>query len=273
MTGNSRDRSTEPPQEEVRHVLVLHGATLNVELIELALNHGFFNVRPATNLAEAEAILADRRLNMAVIDMDHHDNAAVLRALGVSDNMTMGAIPALRLTRRGDLATKLSAFQLGVDDILGIPFSPEELLARSLVITRRASGLNRPIVPRITLGGIDIDIAHGEVRAGDSIVHLSAIEKSLLHQLACRAGSVVSRDEILDGIWGSDFVPESNVVDQHIRALRIKLQDDYRRPRLIATVAGRGYRFLPTFSNAGWAWNDESTKIRDRCRPGDDDPS
>lgn len=261
----------EIPEEEERHVLVLHGSTLSVELIELTLNHGFFSVRAATNLGEAKAILADWRLSMAVIDMDHDDNAAVLRALGVSNNMTMGAIPALGLTRRGDLTTKLSAFQLGLDDILTVPFSPEELLARSLVITRRASGLNRPIVPRITLDGIEIDIVHGEVRAGDSIVRLSAIEKSLLHQLACRAGRVVRRDEILDGIWGSDFVPESNIVDRHIRALRVKLQDDYRRPRLIATVPGQGYRFLPTFSNAGWAWNDESADIRDRRPSGDDD--
>jgi DNA-binding winged helix-turn-helix (wHTH) protein len=64
---------------------------------------------------------------------------------------------------------------------------------------------------------------------------------------------VVSRDEILDAIWGTDFVAESNIVDRHVRGLRIKLQNDYRHPRFIATVPSRGYRFIPTFSNAGWA--------------------
>ena len=63
----------------------------------------------------------------------------------------------------------------------------------------------------------------------------------------------MTRDEILDAIWGTDFVSESNIVDRHVRSLRVKLQDDYRRPRFIATVPGRGYRFIPTFSNAGWA--------------------
>ena len=64
---------------------------------------------------------------------------------------------------------------------------------------------------------------------------------------------MVTRDEILDAVWGTDFVAESNIVDRHIRTLRIKLQNDYRHPRFIATVPGQGYRFIPTFSSQGWA--------------------
>ena len=120
-----------------------------------------------------------------------------------------------------------------------MPFSPEELLARSIVITRRASGTDRPIVPTIRLGEIEIDIVNRQVRAGHSVVHLSGIEQSLLYLLASRGGRVVTRDEILDAIWGTDFVAESNIVDRHIRSLRIKLQNDYRHPRFIATVPGR----------------------------------
>jgi two-component system alkaline phosphatase synthesis response regulator PhoP len=99
---------------------------------------------------------------------------------------------------------------------------------------------------------MEIDIFHRRVRAGDSVVHLSGIEQSLLYLLASRAGRVATRNEILDAIWGSDFVAESNIVDRHIRSLRIKLQDDHRHPRFIATVPGKGYRFIPTFSNQGW---------------------
>jgi DNA-binding response OmpR family regulator len=62
----------------------------------------------------------------------------------------------------------------------------------------------------------------------------------------------VTRDDILDAIWGPDFVAESNIVDRHIPSLRIELQNDYRRPRFIATVASQGYRFILTFSNMGW---------------------
>jgi two-component system, OmpR family, alkaline phosphatase synthesis response regulator PhoP len=161
--------------------------------------------------------------------------------------------PALGLTRRGDLKTKLRAFDLGVDDILTMPFSPEELLARAIVITRRATGSSVPIIPTIRIGEIEIDILSREVRTGTSVIHLSGIEQSLLYLLASRGGQVVTRDDILDAIWGTDFVSESNIVDRHIRSLRVKLQNDYRHPRFIATVPGKGYRFIPTFSNAGWS--------------------
>ena len=170
----------------------------------------------------------------------------------MSNRLRERTTPAIGLTRRGDLKTKLRAFDLGVDDILTVPFSPEELLARAIVITRRATGSDRPMVPTIRLGEIEIDILGREVRAGDSVIHLSGIEQSLLYLLASRAGRVVTRDEILDAIWGTDFVAESNIVDRHIRSLRIKLQNDYRHPRFIATVPGGGYRFIPTFSNLGW---------------------
>jgi DNA-binding response OmpR family regulator len=223
-----------------------------VDLIELTLNHGLFVVRSARDLASAETILSEWHPHLAVIDMDHDDSTALLGDLGASNRLRERTTPALGLTRRGDLKTKLRAFDLGVDDILTMPFSPEELLARAIVITRRATGSDRPMVPAIRLGEIEIDILGREVRAGTSVIHLSGIEQSLLYLLASRAGRVVTRDEILDAIWGTDFVAESNIVDRHIRSLRIKLQNDYRHPRFIATVPGGGYRFIPTFSNVGW---------------------
>ncbi len=237
---------------EAHRALVLHDRQLVVDLIELTLNHGLFVVRAARNLGEAEAILAEWQPHMTVIDMDNDDSTALLRKLGASNTLTRSVTPVLGLTRRGDLQTKLEAFDLGVDDILTVPFSPEELLARSIVITRRATGSDRPIVPSISLGEIEVDILSREVRTGDSVVHLSSIEQSLLYLLASRGGRVVTREEILDAVWGTDFVAESNVVDRHIRGLRIKLQNGYRHPRFIATVPGKGYRFIPTFTNRGW---------------------
>ena len=211
--------------QEPRRALVLHDRPLVVSLIELTLNHGLFMVRAVHNLAEAETVLAEWQPHLTVIDMDHDDSTALLQRVGASNSLTQSVTPVLGLTRRGDLKTKLRAFDLGVDDILTVPFSPEELLARAIVVTRRATGSDRPIVPTIRIGEIEIDIVDREVRAGDSVIHLSGIEQSLLYLLASRGGQVVTRDEILDAIWGNDFVAESNVV---------------------------GYRFIPTFSNLGW---------------------
>ena len=189
-------------EAEARRALILHERPLVVDLIELTLNHGLFVVRAASNLSEADAILSEWRPHIAVIDMDHDDSSDLLLRLGASNTLTRSDIPVLGLTRRGDLPTKLRAFDQGVDDILTMPFSPEELLARSIVISRRASGIQRPIVPTIKVGEMEIDIVNREVRAGGSVIHLSSIEQSLLYLLASRGGQVVSREEILDARLG-----------------------------------------------------------------------
>jgi two-component system response regulator RstA len=88
------------------------------------------------------------------------------------------------------------------------------------------------------------------VRAGTSNLHLTSLEQSLLYLLAANAGRVLSREEILDTLWGVDYVAESNVVDRQIRNLRARLQNDWRAPRFIATVPGRGYKFVTTSADS-----------------------
>jgi DNA-binding response OmpR family regulator len=259
--------------DDARRALVLHDRPLVVDLIELTLNHGLFVVQAARGLAEAEAILVNWHPHIGVFDMDHDDSSRLLQRLAVANDLAGTVTPVLGLTRRGDLRTKLKAFDLGVDDILTVPFSPEELLARCIVIARRALGTDRPIVPKITIGEIEIDIVNRQVRTGNSVIHLSGIEQSLLYLLASRGGRVLTRDEILDAIWGTDFVAESNIVDRHIRSLRIKLQNDYRHPRFIATVPGRGYRFIPIFSNEGWRASVEAGEAQPPSTELDDELS
>src|SRR5687768_16183798 len=98
--------------------MVLHDNPSIIALVELTLNHGLFMVRAARDLAEAEAILADWRPQLAVVDMDREDSAELLLRLGASRSLRPSRTPVLGLTRRGDLPTKLKAFDLGVDDIL-----------------------------------------------------------------------------------------------------------------------------------------------------------
>jgi DNA-binding response OmpR family regulator len=159
---------------------------------------------------------------------------------------TQHRIASIALTRRGDLRTKLAAFERGVDDILAVPFSPEELIARTLAIMRRTYREAIAFTAVIKLGELEVDILHRRVRLGAGKLHLTSLEQSLLYLLAANAGQLVTREQILDNLWGVDYAPGSNVVDRHVRNLRTKLQDDWRRPRFIATVLGRGYRFVPT---------------------------
>jgi DNA-binding response OmpR family regulator len=170
----------------------------------------------------------------------------MLARLGYTAPPRAARVPVVALTRRGDLQGKLAAFEQGVDDLLSVPFSPEELVARILAVLRRTAPAGAALRPVLRLGELEIDILNRRVRAGTSELHLTSLEQSLLYLLAANAGRLLTRDEILDHLWGVDYAAESNVVDRHVRNLRAKLQNDWRRPRYIATVPGRGYRFLPT---------------------------
>jgi two-component system KDP operon response regulator KdpE len=225
--------------------LVLLDQPLLAEVVALTLNHGVYQARNALNVQQAQTLLQEWSPHLAVLDMDIGGSQVVTQTKAPS-----GAdIPVLALTRRGDLKTKLAAFDQGVDDIMTVPFSPEELLARVLALTRRAYGGSVAVfTPVIKLGEIEIDILNRRIQAGTSDLHLTPLEQSLLYLLAANAGRVLTRDEIMDALWGVDYVAGSNTIDRHIRNLRAKLQNDWRKPRFIVTEPGRGYRFIPTFT-------------------------
>ncbi len=218
------------------------------ELIKLTLNHGVYSTRPVSTTDPLEPIVAEWQPHLVILDMDL-DGTRIIKALG-SGQASSGRLPLIGLTRRGDLRNKLAAFEAGVDDILTVPFAPEELLARVIALLRRSYSDAVTFTPVIKVGELEIDILKRTVRAGTSELHLTSLEQSLLYLLAANAGRVVTREEILDTLWGVDYVAESNVVDRQIRNLRARLQNDWRMPRFIATVPGRGYRFLPTFTEA-----------------------
>jgi DNA-binding response OmpR family regulator len=239
-----------PPRGPAR-VLVVLDRPMMIELIKMTLNHGVYTTRTATSATEVADALAEWQPHLAILDMDL-DGMQVMKLFGATP---VGGIrlPVIGLTRRGDLKTKLASFEAGVDDILTIPFAPEELLARVIALVRRAYSDAVTFTPVIKLGELEIDILNRTVHSGTSELHLTSLEQSLLYLLAANAGRVVTREEILDTLWGVDYVAESNVVDRQIRNLRAQLQDDWRQPRFIATVPGRGYRFLPTFTDSGAA--------------------
>jgi DNA-binding response OmpR family regulator len=245
------DRPASPPTPGVpTRVLLVLDQPLVAELVKLTLNHGVYEVQHAVSAAEALVILSYWRPHLVLLDMDLEgvDGARVMERIGPAAGG--GPIPAIALTRRGDLRTKLEAFERGVDDIMTLPFPPEELLARVVAVVRRSYPEAATFAPVIRLGELEIDIMHRSVRAGAAELHLTALEQSLLYLLAANAGRVVAREEILQALWGADYVAGSNVVDRQVRNLRAVLQDDWRRPRFIATVPGKGYRFLPTARGA-----------------------
>jgi len=228
-----------------RVLLVLEHPAL-AELIAQTLDHGVYTTRSIGITSAVETTVAGWQPHLLVLDMDLDTKQT--NVLLSHRSSTGTRVPVIGLTRRRDLTTKLAAFEAGVDDILIVPFAPQELLARVLALLRRSYRDAVTFTPVIKIGELEIDILKRTVRAGSSELHLTSLEQSMLYLLAANAGRVVTREEILDALWGADYVAESNIVDRQIRNLRLRLKDDWREPRFIATVPGQGYRFLPTFT-------------------------
>jgi DNA-binding response OmpR family regulator len=226
----------------VRVLLVVDQPPL-ARLLRLALAHGPYTTELASTVASATAALARWRPQLILVDMAL-TTPAWWSARGQAG--TGGALPVIALTRRGDLATKLAAFDQGADDIVTVPFAPDELVARIGALLRRAYRVPLSVTPVLRLGDLELDLLNRRVHVGGHALQLTTLELTLLYVLAANAGQVVSRDELLDQVWGVDFLAESNVVDRHVRSLRAKLQNSWKQPRFIATVPGQGYRFVPT---------------------------
>jgi DNA-binding response OmpR family regulator len=233
------------PVQSAARVLVVVDQPVLAHLVALTLNHGVYVTETAVGFDEAAGLLRTWQPHLIVVDMETAGEPLLARL--AEHEARAARVPVVALTRRGDLRTKLAAFEQGVDDILTVPFSPEELVARVLALMRRTYREAIAFSPTLRLGELEIDILNRSVRVGGHELQLTSLEQSLLYLLAANAGRVMTRDEILDNIWGVDFAADSNLVDQHIRSLRARLQDDWRHPRFIATVPGKGYRFLPTF--------------------------
>jgi DNA-binding response OmpR family regulator len=230
-----------------RALLVIEQRLL-AETVKLALGHGRYTIMAVGTPADAVAAVAQWQPHLVVLDTDAA--GTVLEALTAEPEQRT-RIPVIALTRRGDLRSKLAAFDKGVDDVLTVPFSPEEFVARVLAVMRRSYGRTEAFNPVLRLGDLEIDILNRHVRAGDTELHLTAIEQSLLYLLAANAGRLLTRDEILDHVWGADYVAESNVVDRHVRNLRVKLENPSGRSRYIATVPGHGYKFVLPSRDSG----------------------
>ncbi len=224
-------------------VLVMVDQPMLAEVVRLTLNHGGCVTQVPQNSADAVAIIDAWQPHLALANLDITDDLIMDRLRGAVTGASH--TPTIALTRRGELKTALTALERGVDEILTVPFSPEELVARSLAVMRRSHPEMKTLAPVIRLGDLEIDILTQVVRAGSVKLRLTSIEQALLYFLVASAGRVVSCQEILDNLWG-DYGTTSDLVDQHIRVLRTRLQDDRLPPRFIASVDGAGYRFVPT---------------------------
>ena len=153
-------------------------------------------------------------------------------------------IPILMLTARGEEIDKVIGLEMGADDYISKPFSIRELLARVKAHLRRENRGGEAVPSVVQLESIKIDFGHYKVIRNENEIDLTSLEVDVLRYLIGREGKVVSRDDLLDKIWGYEKFPTTRTIDNHILKLRKKIEIDPNHPRHILTVYGGGYRFV-----------------------------
>jgi DNA-binding response OmpR family regulator len=153
------------------------------------------------------------------------------------------ALPIIMLTARGQEIDKVVGLELGADDYVTKPFSIRELMARVKAVLRRVSP-QAPAVEVYRFSDIEVSIRSNEVRRGGQLVDLSAKEFALLAYFVSHPVETLSRDRLLDAVWGYENYPNTRTVDTHIVHLRQKLEPNPEEPRFILTVHGTGYKFV-----------------------------
>jgi len=151
--------------------------------------------------------------------------------------------PILVLTARGEEADRVHGLDIGADDYVTKPFSLRELLARIRALLRRTNNQSN-LPPQLRFGDVEVDFLRYEARREGKLIEMTRKEFAVLRLLASRQGQAVTRDELLNEVWGYEAYPVSRTVDNHVAGLRAKLEADPAKPQFLRTVHGVGYRFV-----------------------------
>ena len=191
--------------------------------------------RPTRVRRGADALIAHRDADVVLLDLGlpDQDGLEVLRKLRKID-----PVPVLVLTARGDERTVVRGLRLGADDYLVKPVRLAELLARIDAVARRSAARSQEPDDVVRVSDVEIDLQSRQVVVGGREISLTTKEFEVLAVLARRPGTAVSRQQLMDEVWGNAFVAVSRTLDVHLTQLRAKLD----RPGLLHTIRGFGYR-------------------------------
>ncbi|UCC89052.1 MAG: response regulator transcription factor [Anaerolineales bacterium] len=224
-----------------KKILVVDDEALITESLEYSFNQEGFQVVVAHDGHQALEIARRERPDLIVLDiwLPGIDGWEVCRQIRQEST-----VPIIMLTARGQELDRVLGLELGADDYLPKPFSFRELLARVRAIFRRIGfETASEATPQIQIGAIRLDAAAHKIYKRDQELTLTQKEYDLVHTLMAHAGMVVSRAELLDQVWGVDWLGDTRTLDVHIRWVREKIEEAPSQPRYIQTVRGVGYRF------------------------------
>jgi two-component system alkaline phosphatase synthesis response regulator PhoP len=211
------------------------------ELIKFNLEKSGYKVICAENGIDAIRLAKEQLPQLMLLDlmlpgMDGLDVCKEIRK-----DSSMSNMPIIMITAKGEEIDKIIGLELGADDYITKPFSVRELVARIKAILRRTT--TQIVEKTFKVGNLAIDFGKHEVLKSELKVDLTLKEFELLEILIKNKGRVMTRDFLLDKIWGYEYVGETRTVDVHIRHLRQKIEEDDKNPAYIQTIRGIGYRF------------------------------
>ncbi|MCB1269428.1 MAG: response regulator transcription factor [Microthrixaceae bacterium] len=209
--------------------------------VKLALEDEGWQVLEAETGEDAIATFTREPTDVVLIDimLPGIDGFEVCRSV-----RRLSDVPIIMVTARADTHDVVAGLEAGADDYLTKPFVPKELSARIRALLRRA----RPTVPgnpRLRFGDLEVVPQEGVVTRADQPVHLTKTEFRLLVELANHPGTVFSREDLLEKVWGHGVFGDGRLVDVHVRRLRTKIEADPADPRHVVTVRGLGYKLQP----------------------------
>ncbi|MCB2306142.1 response regulator transcription factor [Clostridium estertheticum] len=211
------------------------------ELIKFNLEKNGYKVICADNGIDAVKLAKEQAPQLMLLDLmlPGMDGLDVCKEIRKDSNMS--GMPIIMITAKGEEIDKIIGLELGADDYITKPFSVRELVARVKAILRRTT--MKIVEKTFKFGNLVIDFGKHEVLKSEIRIDLTLKEFELLQILIKNKGRVMTRDFLLDKIWGYEYVGETRTVDVHIRHLRQKIEEDDKNPVYIQTIRGIGYRF------------------------------
>jgi len=227
----------------MKRILIIEDDAAILRGLKDNLEYESYEVLTAVDGEEGYYLIKQKKPDLIILDlmlpkMNGYELCRKVRHEGVTT-------PILMLTARGEEMDRVHGLDLGADDYVTKPFSVPELLARIRAIIRRIQKAKTGDLPNdLKFGQISVDFKCFEARKGDEVLDMSRKEFGVLRLLAARAGEVITRDELLDEVWGYDQYPTTRTVDNHIALLRTKLEENPSKPRHLLTVHGVGYKLV-----------------------------
>lgn len=222
-------------------ILIIEDDRKTAELLRLYLERDGFAARVAHDGREGLRLARETRPSAIVLDLMLPGMGGLDICHALRETADGPGVPILMLTARSTEDDMVLGFDVGADDYLTKPFSPRELVVRVRALVRRAGNGREPRTLRA--GDLLLDMPAHEARLGENALPLTPVEFRLLAILMRQPGRAFTRQELLDRLFGLTYDGQPRTIDVHIMRLRRKVETDPRRPRLIQTVTGRGYKF------------------------------